>query len=436
MIQETKVLARPLYMVLELDSFRWHLGFATALAQPLRTRSIAAGDIRALYVEIENSMTRLCGSATPSEIVSCYEAGRDGFWIHRLLTERGFDRGPKLPVIPIRNVIVEPASLPVSREARRAKSDSIDRAALMRQLVRWNDGDSKAWRVINVPSRDDENLRLLERELGILADDRTRERNRISSALKLHGVTVRPRSSSELEAIRTAEGRTIPLEMVTMIRRGFERIELIEAQIAALDAERRRRLAVPGPRTDMTLRLMQLVGLGEIGSSVLVHELLAWRRFRNRRQVGSAAGLCPTPYASGRSHREQGINRAGNRRVRKILNQQAWIWLRHQPDSSITRWFEARFAHGGPRARKIGITAVSRKLLIAFWRYIDQGLIPDGARLKKPNIRKSLRSQRVRPPEKPPVRRKMPPAAPTQRKDLQPVIAVTASAREKDQRKF
>lgn len=371
----------PLYMALELDNARWQIGFSTAMAQPMRARSVVAGDVSTLHQEISRAIALMFPKGPAAEIVSCYEAGRDGFWIHRLLTEQGHPVGEGLAPIPIRNVIVDASSMSITRQARRAKSDSIDRAALMRHLIRWNEGESQVWRVIRVPSREDENARLLDREIETLTQDRTRERNRISGALKLHGVGAGPKKA-ELETLRTAEGKPLPPDMVAMLRREFDRLVLLESQIKGLEAERSQRLAMPTPVAEKARRLMELKGLGEVSSSVLVHELFSWRDFHNRREVGSSAGLCPTPYSSGGSHREQGISRAGNRRVRKIANQLAWIWVRNQPDSSITKWFEKRFAHGGPRGRKIGITAVARKLLVALWRYLDQGVVPEGALLK------------------------------------------------------
>jgi transposase len=383
----------PLYMALELDNSRWQIGFSTAMAQPMRARSVVAGDVSSLQQEISRAIARLFPQSPPGEIVSCYEAGRDGFWIHRLLTEQGHPLDAGLASIPIHNVIVDASSMSITRQARRAKTDSIDRAALLRHLIRWNEGETHVWRVIRVPSRENENARLLDREIETLTQDRTRERNRIGAALKLHGVGARPKKTAELETLRAAEGKPLPPDMVAMLRRGFERLVLIESQIKALETERSQRLTLPTRDSEMSRRLMELKGLGEIGSSLLVHEMFAWRDFQNRREVGSAAGLCPTPYASGGSHREQGISRAGNRRVRKMMNQLAWIWIRNQPDSPITRWFEQRFAKGGPRARKIGITGAARKLLVALWRYLDQGVVPEGAILKQTKIAKIVKSK-------------------------------------------
>ena len=150
-----------------------------------------------------------------------------------------------------------------------------------------------------------------------------------------------------------------------------------------MEATRKETLRSSGdPAIEQVRRLLQLKGIGMNSAWVYVMEFFAWRAFRNRRELGSLAGLAPTPYASGESSRERGISKAGNRPVRALAIEIAWCWLRYQPDSQLSRWYQRRFAKGGSRVRRIGIVALARKLLIALWRYVEEDILPEGAQLK------------------------------------------------------
>jgi transposase len=360
-------------MALELSDAKWKLAFSDG--SRLRHKVIAAGATLDLHDAIDRARGRF---ALPSNspVLSCYEAGRYGFWLHRYLDSCG-----------IANVVVDSSSIEVSRRKRRAKTDRLDAGSLVRMLIRFCTGERGVWSVVRVPSVEQEDARHLHRELESLRDERTMHRNRMRSLLKLHGIELgnpsRKDFASYIETIRLWDGTVVPSELRARLIREHERVRNVEEQIRILKKQQRERVGRADTDSDRRVaQLMSLCGIGITSAWIFEKEFFGWRSFRNRRQVGACAGLTPTPYNSGETRREQGISKAGNGRIRKLIIEISWCWLRYQPNSELSRWFNERFANGGKRMRRIGIVALARKLLIALWRYRTHGLIPEGARLK------------------------------------------------------
>ena len=366
----TTVTARALYLALDLGQKNWKLAFTVGLGQKPRLRTIAARDIEALLAEIRAAKRRF-DLAEDAPVVSCYEAGRDGFWLKRCLLSHG-----------VECIVVDSASIEVNRRKRRSKSDRLDAIKLVEMLIRWHNGESKVWSVVRAPSAEDEDARQMHRELIALRGERTAHVNAIKGMLAGLGLVagVDERLPGRLAAMRQWDDKPIPQGVLQRILREFERWRLVGRQIAELEAQRRAKIRDDGtPHVEKVRRLLGLKGIGENGAWLLVEELFGWRQIRNRRELGSLAGLAPTPYASGESRREQGISKAGNRRVRWMMVQLSWCWLRYQPESALSRWYVARFAGGNARSRKVGIVALSRKLLVALWKYVERGEVPEGA---------------------------------------------------------
>lgn len=360
-----------LYMALELSLARWKLAFSEG--QRRRERTIEAGDLAALELEIARAKTRF-GLADSAPVVSCYEAGRDGFWLHRALQALG-----------VTNLVVDSASIQVNRRRRRAKTDRVDVRALLDQLVRYVGGDRRALSVVRVPSPEQEDARRLLRERERLVRERGAHSARMKALLVAQGIRVKGHGEwlAVVEQLDSPGGYRLGPRLCAELRREYARYRLVDEQIAALEAEMAQALAAPsGAVAERVGRLMQLRGVGPVSGWTLVLELFGWRRFANRRELAALVGLTPTPYASGENAREQGISKAGNRRVRALLVELAWQWLRHQPGSALARWYQGRFARGGKRLRRVGIVALARKLLIALWHYLEHGLVPEGAQLK------------------------------------------------------
>jgi transposase len=361
-----------LYVAFELSNSTWKM--ACSDGSKLRHVAVTAGDLAQVQGTILGAK-RHFGMGDEVRTVSCYEAGRDGFWLHRYLHSCG-----------INNVVVDSASLEVNRRLRRAKTDRVDAGKLLSMLVRYHGGERQLWRVVRVPSREDEDARHLHRELEALKRERTRYRNRIHGILIQQGLRINNPSKKkfvqELDSLRTWDGRELPAEMKVRLVRVHERLRMVEEQISTLVKEKTQRLKEENAKMAQVAQLLRLPGIGPVSSWTFVMEFFGWRRFRNRREVAALAGLTPTPYDSGKRLREQGISKAGNRRVRTLAIEIAWAWLRFQPQSKLSRWFLERFAGGGSRMRRIGIVALARRLLIDLWRFLEYGVVPEGAQVR------------------------------------------------------
>jgi len=362
-----------LFLALELSNSKWKLGSTLGMGQKPRERTIAAGDLGGFHEEVSRAKRRF-GLASSARVVSCYEAGRDGFWLDRHLRQSG-----------IENIVVDPSSMEVSRRRRRAKTDRLDVGKLVRDLMRWWGGESKVWSVVSVPSVEAEDQRQLHRELEALKRERTRYTNRMTSLLITQGIRLKVSKDflARLSAVRLWDNSPVPRGLRTRLEREYMRWVLVQEQILELERERRCALRTARDRGAQTARrLFRLRGIGENYAWLASMEAFAWRQFANRRQVGAMAGLTPTPFSSGNLDRDQGIGKDGNRRLRAATVEIAWGWLRFQPDSELSKWFQERYGPGSRRSRRVGIVAVARKLLIALWRYLETGVVPAGAVLK------------------------------------------------------
>jgi transposase len=372
---QNSISASTLFLAFELGT-DWKLAFSIGLGQKPRRRSVDAGNVEQLQSEIAAAKKRF-GLAETTPVLSCYEAGRDGFWLHRYLAESG-----------IENLVVDSSSIEVNRRKRRAKADGLDAGSLLRLLIRYHSGERKVWSVVQAPSPEEEDRRQLHRELRTLKKERTRTTNRIKGLLASQGIRLKGGgpldvSDERLDAMRLWDGSGLRPGLKSRLKREWEHVLFLKRQIAVLQAERRCALRKSEePDLEKIHQLSMLRGIGENGSWIFVREFFGWRKFNNRREVGSLAGLTPTPYQSGKTMREQGISKAGNRHVRPAAIELAWCWVRWQPNSKLTRWFEARFAKAGSRGRKVGIVAVARRLLIDLWKFLETGILPEGAELK------------------------------------------------------
>jgi transposase len=366
----TPVVTAILFLALELGSTRWNLVFAIANGRRPRSRSIAAGDLSALYQEIAKAQDRF-GLPPTAPVRSCYEAGRDGFWLHRALIAHG-----------ITNVVVDPASIAVDRRQRRAKTDRIDGHKLVMQLMNAVAGDRRGWREVHVPSVEAEADRQLQREWDAVLEDRKRLRNRMQGLLVTQGVRL-PLTrgfAQHLEHARVWNETPLPPALIARLTRDWTQLQHVEGRLNTLRCVRRARIRATDRVGEQTRQLQTLRAIGD-SALTLTTELFAWRAFRNGRQLGALVGLTPTPFRSDQTVRELGISGNGSRRLRALTVELAWGWIRWQPHSALSRWFTTRFGTHG-RARRIGIVAVARKLLIALWRYLEHGVIPEGALLR------------------------------------------------------
>lgn len=373
--QESTGKSSVLYMALELGWSKWKLAFATEAGQKPRQQTIAARDLAALNREIDRAKVRF-GLPESTRVVSCYEAGRDGFWLHRYLESIG-----------VKNRVVDSSSIEMNRRARQAKSDGVDVGKLLSLLMRSESGEARrVWSVVRVPSVAEEDGRQLARELETLKQERTAHRNRLRSLLASQGVDLKIGKDflEELKSAKLWDGSSLSKDLRSRLEREWDRMVLLENQVADLEDRRKKMVKEPQEAVaQVARRLYQIKSIGLNSAWLFSSEFFSWRQFRDRRQVGSLAGLAPTPFHSGdRLHREQGISRAGNDRVRCMAIEIAWVWLRFQPRSELSRWFQERFGKGGSRSRRIGIVALARKLLVALWRYLETGEVPAGAELK------------------------------------------------------
>jgi transposase len=360
-----------LYVAFELAKKEWKLALTSGFGERPWVRSIAAGDVAAVDKVLQQARARV-GMPSTARVVSCYEAGRDGFWIHRALERLG-----------IANRVVDSASIEVNRRARRTKTDRLDALKLVLMLVRVCLGDTRVWREVRVPSAEVDAARHRSRERTTVIQDRTRLRNQIGSWLATCGCRVSMRARAEAAwwtRARDWANAPLPGSVQERIARAEARLTLLAEQLATIDVAQAATTQAAAPASVLG-RLVRLKGIATTSASVLVAEGLEWRAFQNRRQVGGLLGFAPAKYDSGETSRDQGISRAGNKRLQSVMVQLAWGWLKWQQESDLARWYRQRFGQG-KRARKIGIVALARKLLIALWRYATSGGCPAGAVLK------------------------------------------------------
>jgi transposase len=358
-----------LYLALELSANTWKLGFSSPPHPKTRVKDVPARDWQAFQTAVDKAVTFF--ELTQPEILSCYEAGRDGFWIHRELTTRN-----------ITNLVVESSSIEVDRKKRKAKTDQIDVYSLLKLLKRHDGEDEFVFKVVEVPTPEDEDERHLSRELEAAKGERTSLSNQIKSLLITQGISLSTLKNFDKEIDRLVDGSGHPLRpgLVSRLKTTYARYQLVDQHIDQHHKTQDQR--VKKPTTDkekMMQRLTHLKGVGVRSAWILVTEVFGWRKFNNRKQAGSYTGLTPTPFASGERIREQGISKAGNARIRWLMVELAWLWVYWQPHSELTRWFNKRVAHGGSRMKRISIVALARKLFLALWRYVTQGVAPQGA---------------------------------------------------------
>jgi transposase len=364
------------YVVFELSKAKWRLGVMLPGSQKMSRFTIEGGDLPGLAARLARIRAEAERCGKPVRILSCYEAGLDGHWLHRWLTDQG-----------VISYVVDPSSIEVSRRARRAKTDRIDLDKLMRAFVAYLRGEPRVCSMLHVPSVEDEDRKRRTRERKRLLKERTAHSNRIKALLFGQGIRdvapLHPAFIASLDDLRSGDGRVLPPRLKDEIVREHERLCLAQKQIAALEALSKAevRAAAPGSAAARIMQLVELKSIGVTSAHALVNEVF-YRSFDNRRQVGSYFGLAGTPYDSGESRREQGISKAGNPQARTLAIELAWLWLRFQPDSELSRWFRERVGDVKGRIRRIAIVAMARKLMVALWRYLTTGLVPSGAVLR------------------------------------------------------
>lgn len=362
---------RTLYVAFELGWDKWKLAFGKEVADNARVRNVAGRDCAAVLREIAAAKAKF-GLPANAPVVCCYEAGRDGHWLYRFLTAQGITCHE-----------VDSSSIEVNRKQRRAKTDSLDAGKLLTMLIRYANGERRVWRVVHVPSEADEMRRHLHRELEDWKDQRRQHVNRIKGLLASvgHAAEVDAEFPKVLEALRNWDGSHLAEELKVRLLRQYEGWQFADRKVKDLENQRARTIRTgTAPWLERVRQLLTLKGIGATSAWLFVMEVFGWRKIQNRREMGSLAGLTPTPYTSGQSAREQGISKAGNRRLRVMAIEIGWCWLHHQPQSELSQWFNKRFGMG-KRLRKIGIVALARKLLVALWKYLERGEVPPGAQL-------------------------------------------------------
>ncbi len=367
-----------IHIAIELSVSSWLVAVRTpGGSEKARLHRIEGGESAALLALITSVRTRESAKSGHSDIgvACCFEAGRDGFWLHRLLTAHGVDA-----------YVLEPTSILVNRRARRAKTDRLDAEGMLRVLAAWLAGDRQVCSMVRVPTPEEEDAKRPHRERERLVQEKQRIENTIEALLFTQGIRGRPSLRSwerDVEALQTADGRPLPPLLRAEIDRLRRRLVLALEQIREVEAERTARQAATFDDTivQKISALQRIRGIGENFSAVLVREVL-YRPFDNRRQLASYVGIAPMPYQSGSMVRDRHIGRAGNPRARTTLIQLAWLWLRYQPGSALAAWFRERVGTLQGRTRRIAIVAMARKLLIALWRYVETGLLPDGVEIK------------------------------------------------------
>ena len=365
-----------IFVAIELSQKTWLVTLHSPDRDRMSRHKVDGGDHAGLLELVEKVRRRAADKlGSVPGVVSCYEAGYDGFWMHRLLEASG-----------ISNFVFDPASIAVEQRSRRTKTDRIDGELLLRTLMAHLRGEPRVVRIVRVPSVAQEDARRASRERDRLVKEQTSHTNRIKALLRLSGMAVgTPRRGNWLEWLakqRDWQGQPLSPHVLAEVTREHARLILVRKQLLALEqVQATRTSAVPEQTADRQERLERLKALGPALSGTLTHEVF-YKDFHNRRQVGSYIGLAPSPWQSGGIDREQGISKAGNPRARVKAIELAWLWLRHQPDSELTLWFRTRTANAGKRARRIAIVALARKLIVALWRYLTTGLVPAGATMK------------------------------------------------------
>lgn len=365
----------PIFASLELSRSRWLVTVMMPGGDKMSKYSVPGGDGGALLALLSRLRARAeRHTASSVSIVTIQEAGFDGFWIHRLLQANG-----------IESHVVEPASIAVPRRHRRAKTDAIDGEALLRTLMAFKRGEPRVCSMVVPPSPEAEDRRRVSRERRTLIKERIGHINRIKGLLAAQGIAdyepMRQNCRERLEELRTGDGRPLPPRLKAEIGRELERLEMLRRQIAAVEAERGALVQEEAPAQTPAGLLMRLRGIGPEFATVLWLEGL-FRRFENRRQLAAYAGLAPSPWQSGTVKGEQGISKSGNPRLRTTAIELAWLWLRHQPETALSRWFRERVRSDRGRVRRVSIVALARKLLVALWRFVTDGVVPEGATIK------------------------------------------------------
>jgi transposase len=313
---------------------------------------------------------------TIERIALAFEAGRDGFWLARWLQARGIEVH-----------VIHSTSVAVSREHRRAKTDRLDTALLMRVFLGWLRGERGHCRMVAIPTLAEEDARRPSRERESLVGERTRIVNRMKAALARLGIRgFKPelrKAPQRLEALRTPEDMPIPPNMLDEIRRDMARLAVVREQIDAIERARLVRLEqAPATGPHAMVRLLAcVIGVGVETADMLVQEVLC-RNLRDRRAVARYAGLTGSPDESGKRRREKGLAKAGNARVRRGLIQLAWRFLRFQKDSALAQWYRGRTECPKGARKTTMIVALARKLLIALWRMVTTGEILAGVALR------------------------------------------------------
>jgi transposase len=363
-----------IFVAIELSQKSWLVTLHSPDRDRISRHTLGGGDHAGLLALIGKVRSRAeQKSGSPLRIASCYEAGYDGFWLHRLLLAAG-----------VENFVFDAASIPVEQRGRRAKTDRIDGELLLRSLMAHLRGEPRVVRIVKVPSVEQEDARRASRERERLVKEQTAHTNRIKALLRLHGMEVGyPRRRDWLkwlEQQRDWQGQPLSPHLLAEVEREHARLMLVRQQLAALE-QADAAAPIPEAMTERRDRLQRLKALGPSFATTLTSELF-YKDFDNRRQLAAYCGLPPSPWRSGGIDREQGISKAGNRRARVKAIELAWLWRRHQPESELSRWFNTRTANAGKRARRIAIVALARKLMVALWRYLTTGLVPAGATMK------------------------------------------------------
>jgi len=362
-------------VAIELSKKSWVVAINTPLADKISRHTVPGGDWKGLLELLQRVRARVARAVgRPVEVIACYEAGYDGFWLHRLLEDHG-----------VHCLVIDPASVQVDRRARRAKTDRIDAERLLRSLMAYLRGEPKVWSVVRVPSVAEEDDRRLHRERGRLIVERIQHVNRIKGLCAIHGIydykPMRPDRTRRLDELRTGDGRALPPRLKAEIARELQRLELVLQMLKEIDAERNAIASARVSAHTNAKKIQDLVKLKAIGpefATVLTGEVF-YRPFNNRRELASYVGLTPSHLQSGSTCRDQGISKAGNPKARTTMIELAWLWLRHQPGSAFSVWFRERVGNLRGRIRRITIVAMARKLLIGLWRYLETGMIPTGA---------------------------------------------------------